>query len=97
MKMQAQDIYKRCCLAAVAATFFCTARGAVYEDSLVSVDKGTVVRHLTDKGIVYVFTATNATEVTLKQTATLDAALVVGGGGSGGHKHGGGGGGGGVV
>lgn len=97
MKMQAQDIYKRCCLAAVAATFFCTARGAVYEDSLVSVDKGTVVRHLTDKGIVYVFTATNATEVTLKQTATLDAALVVGGGGSGGSKYGGGGGGGGVV
>jgi len=101
MKMQAQDIYKRCCLAAVAATFFCTARGAVYEDSLVSVDKGTVVRHLTDKGIVYVFTATNATEVTLKQTATLDAALVVGGGGSGGsctdQAYGGGGGGGGVV
>lgn len=88
-------------LSAVAATFFCTARGAVYEDSLVSVDKGTVVRHLTDKGIVYVFTATNATEVTLKQAATLDAALVVGGGGSGGtgptKGNGGGGGGGGVV
>ncbi len=95
--MQAQDIYKRCCLAAVAATFFCTARGAVYEDSLLSVDKGTVVRHLTDKGIVYVFTATNDTTVTLKQSATLDAALVVGGGGSGGSPYGGGGGGGGVV
>ena len=101
MKMQAQDIYKRCCLAAVAATFFCTSRGAVYEDSLVSVDKGTVVRHLTDRGIVYVFTATNDTTVTLKQSATLDAALVVGGGGSGGttsgQAYGGGGGGGGVV
>lgn len=101
MKMQAQDIYKRCCLVAVAATVFCTARGAVYEDSLVSVDKGTVVRHLTDKGIVYVFTATNATEVSLRQAATLDAALIVGGGGSGGsctgQAYGGGGGGGGVV
>ena len=71
--------------------------GAVYEDSLVSVDEGSVARHLTDKGIVYVFTATNATTVTLRQAATLDAALVVGGGGSGGAKYGGGGGGGGVV
>ncbi len=74
-----------------------TLQGVVYEDSLVSVDEGTVVRHLTDKGIVYVFTATNETTVTLRQAATLDAALVVGGGGSGGTPWGGGGGGGGVV
>lgn len=70
-----------CCLVAVAGVSFAA---SAYEDLYISADGDSVVMKETDGRVVYVFsTADAAASVTLKQTLTLEEALVVGGGGAG--------------